>query len=267
MSPWWWRSATIASDQVVTTAGAPEVFTTTGYEWCEVCARNVYADNTHELRHLVEAAEAAKNGAYSERNKTVVALAHMARLAGCRVGIREHNPADEGWDDDWRAILMIDLPTGQASWHFHDSERPMLAEFGPYPDEWDGHTTDEKYDRLAALRGLPGNHSDTEAEGRLAKAREALEGAFAGGLSNPNIVDRVLAEARREYIAPFEEAVRAQERGALRGAVSVMRMWMTHREGCTEVTPTACRCGLVQVLRNYDEIANPPQPVPDGEEA
>lgn len=92
-----------------------------------------------------------KDGAYSERNQTVIALAHMARMGGCRVGVREHEGED--WDDDWRAILFIDLPTGQASWHFHDSERPLLAAFPAYPDEWDGHTTNEKYDRLRALKG------------------------------------------------------------------------------------------------------------------
>lgn len=118
--------------------------------------RAVRASEQSAYIPLVEAAEAAKDGAYSERNKTVVALAHMARLAGCRVGVREHDPADVDWDDDWRAILIIDLPTGQASWHFHDSERPMLASFGPYPDEWDGHSTDEKYARLAALVQVPG---------------------------------------------------------------------------------------------------------------
>lgn len=102
-----------------------------------------------------EGLEEAKDGAYAERNKTVIALAHMARLAGYRVGTHEHEGED--WEDDWRAILMIDLPTGQASWHFHDSERPLLAGFAPYPDEWDGHTTDEKYARLAALAAAPGD--------------------------------------------------------------------------------------------------------------
>lgn len=102
-----------------------------------------------ENRRLME----QKDGAYSERNQTVVALAHMARLAGYRVGVREHDLSDTEWGDDWRAILMIELPTGQASWHFHDSERPMLAPFPPYPDEWDGHTTAEKYARLRALSG------------------------------------------------------------------------------------------------------------------
>lgn len=106
------------------------------------------ADERRVAEECIAALKAQKDGAYSERNKTVIALAWMALRAGCRVGTREH----EGeWDDDWRAILMVDLPTGQASWHFHDSERPLLAGFPAYPDEWDGHTTDEKYERMRAL--------------------------------------------------------------------------------------------------------------------
>lgn len=49
--------------------------------------------------------------------------------------------------------VFIDLPTGQVSWHVHDSEL-ALFDFLPTSDQrcWDGHSTDEKYERLLAWR-------------------------------------------------------------------------------------------------------------------
>ncbi len=44
---WWWPFPAVTA----VTPHEPWVFTTTGYEWCEVCARNVYGDSAHELRH------------------------------------------------------------------------------------------------------------------------------------------------------------------------------------------------------------------------
>jgi hypothetical protein len=54
-----------------------------------------------------------------------------------------------GWDEAWHGCIYIDLPTGQASWHFHDSEAHLFAHLPPYDGEWDGHTTEEKYERMA----------------------------------------------------------------------------------------------------------------------
>lgn len=93
---------------------------------------------------------AAKDGAYRERNQCVIALARIAQRLGWRTGTMPHVGAD--WDDDWRTLLFIDLPSGQVTWHFHDSEKPLLAGMSHFPHEtWDGHDTPEKYRRLAAL--------------------------------------------------------------------------------------------------------------------
>ena len=86
----------------------------------------------------------AKNAAYAERDQLVAALskrfpAHLAR----------HDRAD--WEDDWRNIVCIHLPAGQATWHIHDSELPWFAHLPQLPGHWDGHSTDEKYRRLAGL--------------------------------------------------------------------------------------------------------------------
>ncbi len=112
---------------------------------------NNYPEGTFFHETVVEELNAAKNQAYSERNKCVVAMASMAQRLGHTVGIAYHDPNDEAWDPEWRTILVIELPTGQVTWHLHDSEKELLSQFQELPDhEWDGHTTEEKYKRLLA---------------------------------------------------------------------------------------------------------------------
>lgn len=110
-----------------------------------------------ELRSLVERltrerdeARAQVDGAYTERNRVVAAMAKMALALGWRAGTAR--TAIEGWEPEWRGCVYIDLPTGQASWHYHDREAHLFSSLPPYTRAWDGHTTPEKYDRLAALR-------------------------------------------------------------------------------------------------------------------
>lgn len=99
-------------------------------------------------------AVAAKDAAYKERNQVVAALARAALLLGWRAGIAK--TAIEGWDADWHNCVYIDLPTGQASWHYHDSEAHLFSGLPAYTAAWDGHSTEEKYGRLAALDAEPG---------------------------------------------------------------------------------------------------------------
>ena len=109
-------------------------------EYC--AAQNQYAKI--ELREM----EACKDAAYLERNQVVAALA-KAYPSGLR------KTAIEGWSEDWHSCVMIDLPTGQASWHYHDSQAYLFAGLPAYAGEWDGHSTEEKYQRLAALVAPP----------------------------------------------------------------------------------------------------------------
>jgi len=52
--------------------------------------------------------------------------------------------------------LRSDGPTGQMTWHIHDSELPMFDHLGRASvNTWDGHTTEEKYERLAELTRRP----------------------------------------------------------------------------------------------------------------
>jgi hypothetical protein len=99
---------------------------------------------------------AAKDQAYAERNMCVAALAKVAVSEGFHAwrGLHVGDP----WEDDWRNIVFIGLPTGQVSWHIHDAELPLFS-FLPLRRgadwDWDGHDTAEKYRRLATWRHGP----------------------------------------------------------------------------------------------------------------
>lgn len=84
--------------------------------------------------------------AYYERNQLVAALARLFPSGITKTAI-------EGWDPAWHNCIFIDLPTGQVSWHFHDREAYLFAGLPEYTQPWDGHSTPEKYRRVAALGG------------------------------------------------------------------------------------------------------------------
>lgn len=93
------------------------------------------------------AMEARKDAAYLERNRCVALLARMALALGCRAGVAR--TAIEGWSEDWHGCVYVDLPTGQASWHFHDSQAELFSGLPAYPGTWDGHSAETKYERVA----------------------------------------------------------------------------------------------------------------------
>jgi hypothetical protein len=109
------------------------------------------------LRELAEV-RASKDGAYLERNRLVQLLASLYPS-----GIRQ--TSIEGWSDDWHGCVYIDLPTGQASWHYHDSHAYLFAHLPPYTKPWDGHTTEQKYDRVSRLAYRLSTPSGTESNG------------------------------------------------------------------------------------------------------
>lgn len=78
---------------------------------------------------------------YTERAMLVAHLA--ARHESCFV--------QDSNEPDW-PVVLIDLPTGQVSWHI----APDDVKYFPHvawdlTKEWDGHSTEEKYQRLNAL--------------------------------------------------------------------------------------------------------------------
>lgn len=86
----------------------------------------------------------AVNLAYRERNRLVAFLASRYPSGTRKTDI-------PGWDPCWHNCVFIDTPAGQMSWHYHDDDAPLFAHLPPYEAPWDGHSTPEKYDRLARL--------------------------------------------------------------------------------------------------------------------
>jgi hypothetical protein len=87
----------------------------------------------------------SKDQAYWERNQLVCALSKVfpAWLE------KNHYP---GVDPEWENVVFIDLPTGQASWHINTDEMGVFEHLSFIPgDSWDGHSTEEKYKRLASI--------------------------------------------------------------------------------------------------------------------
>ena len=87
---------------------------------------------------------------YRERNAVVAAL---VRATGWRCWVAD-DPADPEFH-----IVYVETPAGQASWHVSASDIVLFADEWGAPlfssrgsSVWDGHTTEEKYQRLARLR-------------------------------------------------------------------------------------------------------------------
>lgn len=106
------------------------------------------ASRIKALEALVAEKEGEKDGAYAERNQCVGLIAKFALVLGYKVGIAK--TAIEGWSEDWHGCVYIDLPTGQVSWHYHDSDAWLFSFLPPYGSAWDGHSTPEKYERVNA---------------------------------------------------------------------------------------------------------------------
>lgn len=136
---------------------------------CSTCGCEF--DRKAFLQDKLAAAEAATNGAYSERNKLVVALSKLFSAS-----IETPDVVEDGWN--W--VVIIDLPTGQVSWHIHDDEIPQFAHLAPHQGRaWDGHTAEEKYQRLKGLPvgqlGDPIDSCTFEKADGFVKARVKLE--------------------------------------------------------------------------------------------
>ena len=112
-----------------------------------------HAINTaiNERDQLITELKTKNHTAYFERNQCVTALCKLALQLGLKAGRAVHPKEDTEWDEDWRHMLFIDLPTGQVSWHIHDTEAWLFDDLPWYDGEWDGHTTPEKYKRVNTL--------------------------------------------------------------------------------------------------------------------
>lgn len=78
---------------------------------------------------------------YDERNRLVVLLSKIFPASV------ETDPKEPDWP-----VVMILLPTGQASWHLPKDMLPQLAHLPRDLHPWDGHTTEEKHRRIEAVK-------------------------------------------------------------------------------------------------------------------
>ena len=103
----------------------------------------------------VERLREAKDGAYEERNHLVAAFARLFPSGVAKTDIL-------GWDPEWHGCCYIDLPSGQISYHFHDSQAYLFEGLPAYGKAWDGHDKDEVHARLAraALQQEQANDPD-----------------------------------------------------------------------------------------------------------
>ncbi|MFJ3089025.1 hypothetical protein [Streptomyces sp. NPDC086838] len=78
---------------------------------------------------------------YRERAHLV---SHLAAVYPSTIGY--HDPSEPDW-----AVVIIDLPTGQASWHVASDDMDLFGGVArSESNTWDGHSTEEKYARLDA---------------------------------------------------------------------------------------------------------------------
>ena len=103
----------------------------------------------------------SKDQAFWERNQLICALSKLFPS-----WMEFHPIEDEKWEKDWRHIVFIKIPVPggnvqgrqlyldkQLSWHIHDSEVHYFDHLELRKgNSWDGHTTEEKYERLQGIK-------------------------------------------------------------------------------------------------------------------
>ena len=198
-------------------------------------------------QEALEAMRALKDAAYEERNKVVAALAKLFPSGIARTAI-------EGWSDDWHGCVYIDLPTGQVSWHFHDSQAHLFDGLPPYTKPWDGHDTPEKYRRLAALPPSSGGSDE-----QIARRLVAWDDSGNTQGEHHETLREIINSARAALQAPSPEA----------GESEPSRRRVVHKKTCVAVVEDGEVIGTFagpDCERHAAEFAAlPAQPQPSGD--
>ncbi|MER6607340.1 hypothetical protein ABT282_15860 [Streptomyces sp. NPDC000927] len=101
-------------------------------------------DATCEAVAARDQAQTALDATYRERAHLV---AHLAALHPSHIGHTDPNLPD------W-AVVTIETPAGQMTWHIAERDMDLFTRVQPTNRicrGWDGHTTDEKYQRMRDL--------------------------------------------------------------------------------------------------------------------
>lgn len=106
------------------------------------------AAHSQGLEKRLEAATAERNGAYRERAQLV---AHLASLYPSQIAYTDPDAPD------W-AVVTVETPAGQLSWHIAPKDMDLFEHVERQNGlvlSWDGHTTEQKYERLRQLTIRP----------------------------------------------------------------------------------------------------------------
>lgn len=117
--------------------------------------RKLYQNHLASMAKLREARLTIENLEHV-RNHTQRELVHVVALLS-RLYPSGTKPTElEFLPEDGRGCVYIDLPTGQASFHYHDRYAHLFADLPAYEGVWDGHSNEDKYERLIACAALEG---------------------------------------------------------------------------------------------------------------
>lgn len=121
-----------------------ETFAYQGPQLCAEARRlmTLYVD----VCKCLSEASSGEDQAYLERAYVVAALARLYPS-----GIRKTDIP--GWKPNWHGCVYIDLPAGQISFHYEDSQAPLFAALPAYTRPYDGHSKADVFIRLGLLDG------------------------------------------------------------------------------------------------------------------
>ena len=99
------------------------------------------------LENEVEMLTTTRDAAYLDRN-LVVAL--LARFCSTNQWPTWTAPADDA-EPGFSRVVFIETPEGQISYHYPDELEPLFAPVPVRGNPYDGHSTEEKRERLKAV--------------------------------------------------------------------------------------------------------------------
>ena len=99
----------------------------------------------------IEGLRETLDSVYAERNLLVALAAKLSIEAGHIAGLAKDKREDIG--KEWENVVFIDLDLGemsraQLSWHIHENEIRNFNRLPCYTRDWDGHSTEKKYERI-----------------------------------------------------------------------------------------------------------------------
>lgn len=200
-----WQAAEVALAALSAMPASEELTDAEAQRLYDDAAKDAKPFGDHEVERFVRvtvdpqaevlALQKQRNDVYEERDRLVAALSKCFPS-----WLARHPDTDKAWDDDWRWIVFVQLPTGQATWHIHDRELAWFDHLEVRENSWDGHTTEEKYRRLERLPAREAQGEPTLEECETAYD-EAWRNADIGSLSVDDIKNPGVAAVRSLCLA------------------------------------------------------------------